>query len=100
MGTLMWAGGIIIGIFCAIIGFLVKFSLDQLKESFRQLLSRIDKITDTLDKHNSDLIKVLSFNDVTQRFVDDHTDEIERIKEDIKNIQITCASSNHKRKTA
>lgn len=94
----MWAIGIILGVMVMVIGGLVKVSFDQLKNSFNELLKRIDKISDTLDSHNTDLIKILSQNNVQSQFIDDHTDAIEQLKRDVTKIQITCATNNHKHK--
>ncbi len=93
----MWAIGIIVTLSAAIIGFLIKFSLDGLKNSFEQLLKRIDKISDTLDSHNKDLITVLSRNDVQSQFIDSHTDDIEELKRKITEININCAANNHRK---
>ena len=87
----MWAVGIIIAAGLAVIGYLIN-------NSFYQLIKRIDKISDTLDAHNKDLITVLNRNEVQSQFIDSHTDEIERIYEKIQKIELNCALNNHHKK--
>lgn len=87
----MWAIGIIIAAGLAVIGYLIN-------NSFYQLIKRIDKISDTLDAHNKDLITVLNRNEVQSQFIDSHTDEIERIYEKIQKIELNCALNNHHKK--
>lgn len=66
--------------------------------AFNKLMEKIDKITVTLESHNNDLIKILSRNEVQSQFIDGHTDDIEELKRQITNIQINCATKNHRRK--
>jgi predicted PurR-regulated permease PerM len=95
--TAMWAIGIILFAMLSIIGFLVNMSLTQLKAAFNQLLSRIDKISQTLDNHNTDLIKILSRNEVQSQFIDGHTEDIEYLKREISDMKLNCASNNHRK---
>ena len=96
--------GTVIGVLLTAIGFLIKvvFSqfkegIIQLKEGFNQLILRIDKISDTLDSHNRDLITVLNRNEIQSQFIDSHTEEIEELKNKIQKIEINCATNNHRK---
>jgi archaellum component FlaC len=96
--------GTVIGVLLTAIGFLIKVVFSQfktgmveLKESFNQLLLRIDKISDTLDSHNRDLITVLNRNEIQSQFIDSHTEEIEELKNKIQKIEINCATNNHRK---
>ncbi len=95
----MWAIGIVLSILIAIIGVLLRFSVNQLKGAFDQLIKRIDKISDTLDKHNHDLITVLSRNDIQSQSIDSHTEEIEKLKRDVSDINMHCATKGHRKPT-
>ena len=97
--TAMWVIGIALGALLSVIGFLVNLSLSQLKTAFDQLLKRIDKITDTLDAHNTDLIRVLSRNDIQSQFIDNHTEDIEELKREITKINLNCANNQHRKHT-
>jgi hypothetical protein len=103
----MWAVGIVLALLISVIGVLVKFSFNVLSTSFTELkegvgqlshdlLLKIDKITESLQSTNQEFIKILSRNDVQSQFIDGHTDEIERLKEKIAEMQINCALNKHK----
>jgi peptidoglycan hydrolase CwlO-like protein len=104
----MWAVGIVLALLLSVIGVLIKFSFNVLSTSFTELkegvgqlshdlLLKIDKITESLQSTNQEFIKILSRNDVQSQFIDGHTDEIERLKEKIAEIQINCALNKHKK---
>ena len=76
----MWAGGFVLLALFGIIGFLVNYSLTQLKGSFDMLLQRIDKISDTLETHNDKLISILTKHEVTSQWLDNHEKEIDEIR--------------------
>jgi hypothetical protein len=106
--TAMWAVGIVLALLLSVIGVLIKFSFNVLSTSFTELkegvgqlshdlLLKIDKITESLQSTNQEFIKILSRNDVQSQFIDGHTDEIERLKEKIAEMQINCALNKHKK---
>jgi uncharacterized membrane protein YgaE (UPF0421/DUF939 family) len=86
----MWIVGGILTVLLTVIGFMISIG-------FNLLLKRIDKITDTLDAHNTDLIKVLSRNDIQSQFIDEHTEEIDNLKREIIKINLNCANNNHRK---
>jgi predicted PurR-regulated permease PerM len=96
--TAMWAIGIVLSVLLSIIGFLVVFSFNQLKSAFQDVLLEIKNIRETLSTHNTDLIRILSRNDVQSQFIDAHTEEIDIIKKTLLEIQLNCAIKNHAKK--
>ena len=107
--TAMWAVGIVVGILLSVSGFLAKFALEQMKSSvvelrqsftemFNKLIDRVDKISTNLDTNNKDIITVLNRNEINSQFIDNHTDEIEEIKEKIQKLELNCALNNHHKK--
>ena len=102
--TAMWAVGIVLTLLLAVIGFLVKLSLDQLKttfvdlkKGFNDVLIEVGRIRETLSEHNTDLIKVLSRNDTLSIYVDKNMEEIEELKREITKINLNCASNKHRK---
>ena len=91
--TMMWVVGTLLSIIFGIVG----VSLNMVKGSFNQLLTRIDKISETLDIHNEKLIKVLTMYASQSQFIDAHTEEIDQIKRDILDMKINCATNGHKK---
>jgi uncharacterized membrane protein YgaE (UPF0421/DUF939 family) len=88
----MWIVGGILTVLLTVIGTMISIG-------FNLLLKRIDKITDTLDAHNTDLIRVLSRNDIQSTFIDNHTEEIESLKREITKINLNCANNQHRKHT-
>ena len=92
----MWAGGFVLLVLFGIIGFLVNYSLSQLKGSFDMLLQRIDKISATLETHNDKLISILTKHEVTSQWLDNHEKEIDEIK--CKQAKLEMRLERHKHK--
>ena len=94
--TAMWAVGLVIAGLATALGIMVKFSLDQLKESFKTLIFRIDKITTTLESHNDKLITILSKHEITTEWIDNHEQRLDDIEKNIHKIEIDIASNSRK----
>lgn len=94
--TAMWAVGIVIAVLLGSLGFMVKFSLDQLKESFKTLIFRIDRITTTLEAHNDKLITILSKHEITTEWIDNHEQRLDDVEKNIHKIEIDIATNSRK----
>ena len=79
-------------------GFLVTSILIAAGYIGTALVKRVDKISDELEKHNTELIKVLTMHKYMSEKMGTMQGEIEEHDEQIRAMQLNCANNNHSKR--